>query len=280
MGRTVTPHRPSGNRGQTLMRAAQAGRMRKRLTGLFVLTALGAALSASAGFVEQSSMRVGTTTTPLKAWCDAPQGVVALGAFVIPGTGAASGVTGLTVWPKTRGGLGSPEAAQVRWGPPDAGAGNVYWPLTVLDGARKGQAGFLHTSNVENVQDPAYRMTHVNEVKLGRDVYRCRYVPQAAFLGVTAKRTVIVWDNGRTATYATRNFDGTPGVSVTGGKRIDFGTETGWGYEFTTPDGYRYTVAQGDFVPNPHMRLDVFKGGKAALYEPFVAYTASRPATD
>ncbi len=257
------------------MRAAQAKRTGRRLSVLLALSTLGAALSVPARFTEASRMRAGESTTSLKAWCDAPQAVLALGDFQ---GGAASGVTGLTVWPKTRSGLGSAQTAQVRWGPADAGAGNVYWPLTMLGGARRGQTGFLHTSNVENVQDPAYRMTHVNEIKLGGDVYRCRYVPQAAFLGVTARRTVIVWDNGKTATYATRNFDGTPGVYVTGGTRIDFGTETGWGYEFTTPDHYRYTVAQGDFVPRPHMRLDVYKGGKAALYEPFVAYTVSTPA--
>lgn len=249
------------------MQAAQAGRMRTRLTGLLALTALGAALSASARFVEQSSLRVGTTTTPLKAWCDAPQGVVALGDFQ---AGAASGVTSLTVWPKTRG-LGSAQAAQVRWGPSDAGAGNVYWPLTVLDGARKGQAGVLHTSNVENVQDPAYRLTRVVEFRVPAGTFRCRYVPQAAVLAATAKHSVVVWEQGGKVTYASRNRDGTAGVQLTGGThtRAAGGDEYQW-----RRGGYTYALEVGrDGAAGG--RLSVSRGGRLLSREALLAYSVS-----
>ncbi|WP_414657817.1 hypothetical protein ACINK0_17040 [Deinococcus sp. VB343] len=174
---------------------------------------------------------------PLLAWYDAPRRVLALLQYGIPAENAqATPPNGeLYEWPKTAAG-----------GAPDSGAGQIYTPLKLTSGPRKGQSGYVHTSNIENTSDPSYRMTKTGEFKLGNGVYKCRYVKDAAFIGVTRKRTVIIWDNGKTATYATRNFDGSAGVYVTGGKNIDFGSETGWGYEFLKKEGYKYSVSSGD----------------------------------
>ncbi|MVN86429.1 hypothetical protein GO986_06580 [Deinococcus sp. HMF7620] len=227
------------------------------------------ALASAAGYDMKSTLQLGDQAAqPLLAWCEAPNAVITL-------TTLQSGQATLTVRDKQAKSLGPVRAFPVTVGDPDPGAGQVYTPLSWKSGGTTVE-GFLHTSNVENVRDPAYRMTHVNEFKLGDVTHRCRYVPQAAFLGATDRRAVIIWQQGDRVTYATRNFDGTPGVYVTGGRPVDFGTETGWGYEFTA-GGYTYTVARGDFSPRPLMRLTVRQGDKVVQTELFHAYSLSLP---
>ncbi|WP_339097518.1 hypothetical protein WDJ50_16885 [Deinococcus sp. VB142] len=217
---------------------------------------------------------------PLWAWCDSPSRVLALIQYAVPATtNPQTTPAELHEWPKTAAGLGKIQVSTVLIGQPDPGAGQIYTPLKLTSGPRKGQSGYVHTSNIENTNDPAYRMTKTGEFKLGNDVYKCRYVKDATFIGVTQKRTVIIWDNGKTATYATRNFDGSAGVYVTGGKNIDFGSETGWGYEFLKKEGYKYSVSSGDGMrpKQPPLSVTVYRKGKVLTDEPFLAYSISLP---
>lgn len=229
-----------------------------------VLAALGLLgfVAAAPAYQMNSYALVNGKNQAVFAWCDAPNRVLAL---------AKGNKTNLYHWAKHPSGLGSMSTSQVTVGAADPGAGQIYYPLKITAGSRNGQSGFLHTSNVENVQDPAYRMTHINEFKLGSDVYACRYVPQAAFLGSTNKRTVIVWDAGDTITYATRNFDGSAGVYVTDGKSSS--GAAGLDYRFTTKDGYTYTLKASATTAF----LTVSKGGKVLSSEKFVAYSLSLP---
>jgi hypothetical protein len=130
--------------------------------------------------------------------------------------------------------------------------------------------GNVRLSNVLNVNDPAYRMSAVSGFKTPYEDVRCRYVPDAAFMGVTAKRTVIIWESGGKMTYATRNFDGTPGVYLTGGTRAqdDIGPE----YTFNKA-GYTYLIK---FHPYTAF-VQVKQGGRLLQTEPFLAYSISTP---
>lgn len=243
--------------------ARQAKGMNKILLLLGLVT-LSSAVAAPA-YEMKSYAALNGKIQPVFAWCDSPSRVLAL-------TAVSTAKTPLYHWAKGKSGLGSLSVSTVRVGAADAGAGQVYYPLNVVAGSRNGQSGFLHTSNIENVQDPAYRMTHINEFKLGNDIYTCRYVPQAAFMGVTAKRTVIIWDTGDVITYATRNFDGSAGVYVTDGKSSS--DELGKEYSFETKDGYTYTL----YASPTAAFLTVSKGGKVLSTEKFVAYSLSLPA--
>ncbi|MDL2344498.1 hypothetical protein QOL99_10060 [Deinococcus sp. MIMF12] len=212
---------------------------------------------------------------PAFAWCDAPGRVLVLRQFDTPAGPARRNapqytVTELYEWPKTRAGLGKLRRSEVRIGWPDAGAGQTFHSLKATSGPRQGQSGHLRTSTVEN-EDPAYRMTRVNEFRLNGTSYRCRYQPQAVFMGSTAQRTVIVWDNGRAATYATRNFDGTPGMYVTGGK-VSY-DELGPEYIFSGAGGYSYRVKYHDSSAFVQVR----RNGKMLQSEHFLAYSVSMP---
>lgn len=230
------------------------------------------ALAAPQRSEMRSYVHVNGRVQPAFAWCDAPDRVLAVTRPAKPAV-TPQPVTLLT-WPKAH-------AAQVQraaWqlGPDDAGAGNIYVALTPAGQAvTEGRTSFIHISNVENVNDPAYRMTRVGPFKLGDRTYDCRYAPQAAFMGATSKRTVIVWDNGRAATYATRNFDGTPGVYVTGGRRI--ANEELTAYEFTTKNGYRYRVELWTPEYGGAGSVLVSKGNQQLLDESFNAYSVSLP---
>ncbi|MFC4638285.1 hypothetical protein [Deinococcus hohokamensis] len=235
------------------------------------------ALAAPAGAEMRSYAVVAGKTQGALAWCDAPGAVIAL---TTPQQGRAT----LSVQDKGKGQLGPVHSFPATLGDPEPGAGQVYVPLSWKNGAATVQ-GFLHTSNVENVNDPAYRMTHVNEFRLSDVTHRCRYVPQAAFFGVTSKRTVIVWENGKTSTYATRNFDGTPGVWIQGepmahgvitrdadsGRVVGFQRVSLW----PAPGGYRYQLE----VTEEGATLKVMRNNRTLQIEPLLAYSVSLPRT-
>lgn len=181
--------------------------MRRFISLGLALSAL--ALAAPQGYEMQSYVNIGGKVQSAFAWCDAPDRVI--------GVTQPARNDPTTPQPiKLRQVLKRPapntdafdDVAEYRLGPSDPGAGQVYTAITFPE---SGGRYFIHTSNVENVNDPAYRMTRVNEFRTPEGSFRCRYQAQAVFMGTTSKRTVIVWDNGKTVTYATRNFDGTPG---------------------------------------------------------------------
>ncbi|WP_264778007.1 hypothetical protein [Deinococcus aetherius] len=235
------------------------------------------ALAAPQRYEMRSYVNVGGKVQSAFAWCDAPDRVLAVTQPVRADPATPQPVT-LRRWLKRppREADAAVLTATYLLGTPDPGAGNIYTPLTFPDGTGGGGRFYIHTSNVESVNDPAYRMTRVGRFRTPEGNFPCRYVPQAAFLGATSKRTVIVWDNGRAATYATRNFDGTPGVYVTGGRKIT--NEELTAYEFTTKNGYRYRVELWTPQYGGAGSLLVSKGNQQLLDESFNAYSVSLPA--
>lgn len=273
MGRAV---KDTAAAGKTFMELVNAGGM-KPLPLLLTLSLPALALAAPGQSEVRSYVNVGGKVQSVFAWCDAPEAVIALTELRWPGPNEDGLPWGkLLTWSKTRTGLSGLTQFNVALGGTHPSAGRVLHPLFWNDGATAVK-GHLRLDKARDLQAPTSRMTHVNEFRLGNKTYTCRSLPQAAFIGVTRRRTVIVWDNGKTVTYATRNFDRTPGAYITGGNPINFGSESGWGYEFQTKDGLRYSVAEGDFVPKPEMHLSVIQGNKGLLYEPFLAYSISTP---
>ncbi|WP_309569982.1 hypothetical protein, partial [Deinococcus sp.] len=202
----------------------------------------------------------------VRFWCDAPTRVLALNTPALtPGPGTLAGWQGNT---RT--------LTPVQVGVDDPGAGQVYTPLTVPGRAPADPGYFVHSSNVENVSDPAYRMTHVNEFRLPAGTFTCRYVPQAALLAATAKHTVIVWESSGHVTYASRNRDGTPGVFLTGGAHTRAGGREVYAW---TRHGYTYTVSVGnpDLGNAPGGTLRVSRGSTLLRTWPLLAYTLSTP---
>lgn len=256
------------------MEQRQTGYMRKMLMTALLLAC---AWAGAAGYEMRSYVALDGKTQEAFVWCDAPQTVLALTMPTKIGPNQ-DGVpqADLLMWNKNH--SRRPALNRVSVGPPDPGAGQIYQSLKVTSGPRKGQSGFWHTSNIENVQDPAYRMTKTGEFKLGNSVYTCRYVPQAAFMGVTSKRTVIIWDMGDVVTYATRNFDGSAGVYVTEGRKT-VGAEGGIDYEFKTASGFSYSVMIDEYRPAPGAKLTVYKAKNLKMSETFVAYSVSLPKT-
>lgn len=207
------------------------------------------ALASAAGYQMTSGLQGVGQTQPLLAWCDAPQSVYALTRSAGKGT--------LYEWPKA----GGERVQTVKMGEGDGAAGSVFYPFN----AGK-LSGHVRMSNIENTLDPAYRMTHVGEFAFGGVAHRCRYVSDAAFMGVTGKRTVIIWHKENGATYATYNFNGKRGVKVAGQK-------LGQGWAFTAPQGYRYRVVREAGL----WRLDVWRGNRRLQSELFRAYSLSLP---
>ncbi len=219
-------------------------------------------LASAAGFTEASFAQVGADVwKPVRFWCDAPGRVLALS-----GTGAGAGT--LTQW------VGAARSqVAVTVGADNAGAGQVYTPLTFAGNSAPAPGFFVHSSNVETVQDPAYRLTHVSEFRVPAGSFACRYVPQAAVLAATARHSVIVWDSGGKVTYASRNRDGMPGVTITGGTRTtrDGRAEYRW-----NRGGYGYVLTVGP-AGRAGGELRVERAGRTLSREALLAYSVSTP---
>ena len=212
------------------------------------LSLLAAASLASAQGYEMKSYLNLNGWRPAAYWCDAPGRVLAV-TQPLQTTGNSSQPVKLVQW------TGANHTWQnYQLGPSDPGAGQLYTALTpagqpVSDSPQY----FIHSSNIENVSDPQYRMTKVGEFKLPAGTFPCRSQPQAAFMGATARHSVTVWEAGGKLTYRSRNRDGTPGVDLTGG--IHVGDDYRW-----TRNGYTYVLKLGD----PGATLSVLRGGKRA----------------
>jgi hypothetical protein len=229
------------------------------------LALLGAA--SAAGYQESSYANTGQGGwKPVAAWCDASARVLAVTAPSGQGT-----VQPTTLLQWTGGNL---SAQAWQYGPSEGAAGSIYTALTPAGGKVGGSPNFyVHTSNVENVTDPAYRLTHVVEFKVPAGTFRCRYVPQAAVLAATAKHSVVVWEQGGKVTYASRNRDGTAGVQLTGG--IHTRGAGGDGYRWQK-GGYTYTLRLGGEA-TPGGSLSVSRGGRTLSTEALLAYSVSVP---
>ena len=239
---------------------------------LLVISLLGSAQAAS--FKMTSYALIGTQTKPVFAWCDAKDRILA----VTPPSSPLSGPNDVSEVSLLRWLKNKPTQSTFKYklGPMEGAAGSTY--VGLIPAGFKATSDltskyFIHLSNVESPAGMGYRMQRVVRFKTMQGENACRYVPNAAFLGATGKRTVIVWDEGDTITYATRNFNGTPGVYVTGGsKKTPSGTVT---YDFSTDDGYAYHL-QINTAPRPSV-LTVKRSGKTVQTETFLAYSVSIP---
>lgn len=228
---------------------------RVRLAAALLLSFL--PVASGAGFTEASFAQVGAGAwQPVRFWCDTPGRVLAL-----------SGTGTLTQWVG-----GARSQVPVTVGADDAGAGQVYTPLTFAGSSAPAPGFFVHSSNVQNVQDPAYRLTRVNEFRVPAGSFNCRYVPQAAVVAATARHSVTVWESGGRVTYASRNRDGTPGVQLTGGTHVA-GRERDE-YRWNR-GGYRYVLVVGT-ARAPGGELRVERTGRVVSRQPLLAYTVSR----
>ncbi|GAA4004756.1 hypothetical protein GCM10022631_14750 [Deinococcus rubellus] len=226
------------------------------------LSLLAAAPLASAQGYEMKSYLNLNGPQPAAFWCDAPGRVLA--------------VTQPVVQPAQM--TNQPQPVRlVQWtgpshtwqnyqlGPADPGAGQIYTALTpagqqVSDSPQY----FIHSSNIENVNDPGYRMTHINGFKVPAGTFGCRYKPNAAFIGATARHSITVWETGSKVTYSSSNRDGTAGTYLTGGSHI--GSEYRW-----NRNGYTYALKLDD----PGATLSVLRGDKLLSKETFQAYSVS-----
>ncbi|CAM3705194.1 hypothetical protein [Deinococcus frigens] len=239
---------------------------------VLVALALAGGADAQAQWRESSYANIGGWQT-VQSWCDTPRRMLALS---FPKR-AASLVT-LVQWNTEPGMGGQLTARDWQLGLPDAGAGQIYTPLIPLgqaqDQARRRASNasrdFIHSSNVENTDDPHYRMTHINAYVVPAGRFQCRYVPQATVLAATAKHSVIVWEAQGRVTYASRNRDGTPGIQLTGGAHTASGRER---YVWTNA-GYEYVLQLGQ-AAQPGGSLSVLRGRQVLSREELLAYSLS-----
>ncbi len=229
---------------------------------LLLALVLAGSAQAQAQWQESSYANVGGWQ-PVQSWCDTPGRVLAVTAPANSGDAVK-----LAQWVG-----GKINIQNWQLGRPDPGAGQIYTPLTPA-GQTPSQTPryFIHSSNIENTTDPAYRMTHINEYVVPAGRFQCRYVPQATVLAATARHTVIVWESGGKVTYASRNRDGTPGLQLTGGTH----TRTNGGREryVWNNAGYQYVLEVGQSA-GPGGSLSVLKGAKTLSREELLAYSIS-----
>lgn len=272
LSRWPAQERPEPFPMDVLRSARQTGRM-KTFTGLVAVLVV---LSPAAAAAQMNSyMLVGKKTIPAFAWCDAPDRVLAVTAppSSLSGPQDVQPVT-LLRWLKNK-----PQQAgsfNYKLGPTEGATGSSFYGLVPAGFKATPELSskyFVQLSNVQ--QPPEYRMRRVVQFKTMQGGNTCRYVPNAAFMGVTAKRTVIVWDEGDVITYATRNFGGGPGAFVTGGRKQRT-QEGGTFYTFATEDGYSYRLTVDEYGSAGGARLDVQRNGKRVLKEPFLAYSVSQ----
>lgn len=201
---------------------------------------------------------------PAAFWCDAGQRVLAL---TRPEKGAAlAGPVLLLEWKGihfTR--------QRYRLGRSDAGAGNVFNTIAPA-GVQPDSDGlfkyYIHTSNVENTQDPAYLMSRVVEFVLPGGAYACRFESRARFMGATSRHGISILEDGKGLRYVSVNRNGSVGLSLVGGKRIvdAAGDEYRW-----ENAGYVYVLRVG----RPDAHLDVLRGHQVVQSETFLAYSVS-----
>lgn len=225
-----------------------------------------------------SYVQVGAKTVPAFAWCDAPDRILAvtMPSPALSGPDDAREVN-LLRWMKNK-----PVAGNFKYklGPSEGAAGSSYHGLIPAGFKATRELASKYYVRISNVQGPPEnRMVNVQRFNTMQGSNTCRYVPNAAFMGVTGKRTVIVWDEGDAITYTTRNFDGKPGVYVTGGKKT-LGNEGGTSYSFTTEDGYLYRVSIDEYGPGGGARLGVQRNNKVLSNEAFLAYSVSVPSKE
>ena len=156
-----------------------------------------------------------------------------------------------------------------QYGPSDAGAGNLYTALTPAgQPVSDHHTSYVHTSNVENTNDTAYRMDHTIKFVLSTGTYTCAYQAQAEFMGATARHGITVLETGSTVRYVSSNRDGSVGLNLAGGTHTVIAGSDDY---FWKNNGYSYALHVG----RPGATLTVRRGSAVMSRETFQAYSVS-----
>jgi hypothetical protein len=211
-------------------------------------------------------------TVPARHLCDGldrPQVIVVL-------SPNAQGQTSVALFRKV--GFGSPEVQSYVLGPPDPGAGQIHYPL--MDSGRR--AGSLHTFSPAALTDPAgATIPTLTTVTLADQATRCRWVPNARFLGFTAKRSVLVTRTASGAlAYTTFDFKTASQASLIQSGAVQttnasLNVENGAAGESAAPQ--QLTFSKEDYgyqirIGSSSADLVVSLGGAAIQTEPFVGW--------
>lgn len=161
-------------------------------------------------------------------------------------------------------------------GPPDPGAGQVYWPLT----AAGQSAGALHAFNPGALDQPTDALTPTfTSVQLGPLQTGCRWLGRTRLMGFTARRSLLV-TTAPDGSLEYQTFDFSDAASAkpmppNGAQRstrpsldVKGGQETGGGFTFANK-GYSYQLSAGP----AGAQVVVGQGGKTISTEPLIAWT-------
>ncbi|WP_019517079.1 hypothetical protein [Sphingomonas sp. Mn802worker] len=166
----------------------------------------------------------------------------------------------------------------------DPGMNQIYYPLT---GGGGEQLGWVHALNPAIVE-PGATTPAVTSVKWGQQITNCRFAPQTRVLGVTPRRSVqITATPTRGYLYRSYNDDARlaeieqpwggrdthASLTIANGQLLEHRGARNV-YHFTN-NGYTYRV----FVSTDPLRggggVQVLRGDRVLMTEPFGAYTAA-----
>ena len=201
---------------------------------------------------------------------------------------AAGGRSRLTTYQKNT--AGSYTFQNYRVGAPDAGAGQLYYPLTLAKGSTtpSGTPYSVHSFNTGMLDQPAQAITPpILSVTSAESDAQCRWVLNTRLLGFSGKRSVqITQTPGGPLTYQTWNFadaakskvvnpDGVqrtsvPSLSISGGTRLISNTQESFVFQNA---GYTYTVRVARLGQPGAASITVSRGGKVLQVEALTGYT-------
>lgn len=151
-------------------------------------------------------------------------------------------------------------------GQPDAGAGQIYYGLSLAGKA----AGFIHATNPGMLENPQMAFTEpITSLKLGAEEIFCRWAPGTRFFGLSARRTVLVRQSTEgTLIYQSFDFKNTaasPSLEIQGKARSG-------GFQFAN-QGYLYSIS----MASGQAWLSLQKGNQTVQRDSFIAYTLAQP---
>lgn len=166
----------------------------------------------------------------------------------------------------------------------EPGMNQIYYPLADATGE---QTGWVHALN-PGIVEPGATTPAVNAIKLGQQVANCRFAPQTRVLGATPRRSVQVTATP-TRGYRYRSYDydthlaevqrpwggrdTRASLTIDDGRLIDrSGTRRVYQFE---RGGYTYRVFASVDPAHGGGGVQVSRGGRVILAEPFAAYTAA-----
>lgn len=187
------------------------------------------------------------------------------------------------VWTLTKPGLLA-RYLDLALGRGEAGMNQIYYPLADAAGR---QTGWIHALN-PGIVEPGATTPAITAIRLGQETSDCRFAPQTRVLGATAHRSIQVTATP-TRGYRYRSYDhGTKlaelpqpwggrdtraSLSIEGGRLVErHGTRRVYQFE---NGGYTYRVSASVDPAHGGGGVEVSRGGRIVLTEPFGAYTVA-----